>query len=172
MQCGFGPDMPSMNLAEMSENPQLRHPLTSNPGGKGGDDHCVLTCKPGSIGQFPVFARLPDGVSARVECLPKKLKPMWKPTKVQVRCYGNFNIKFCPNAIWRTCSFWILNRNSKWLDQDVTCWKLNIENIYKKWFLPNMQLFQHVTSEIFKMYNMWNMKHELCVTWNINNMFF
>jgi len=88
MQCGFGADKPSMNLAEMSENPQLRHPLTSNPGGNGGDDHCVLTCKPGSIGQFPVFARLSDGVSARVECLPKKLKPMWKPTKVQLRCYG------------------------------------------------------------------------------------
>ena len=94
MQCGFGADKPSMNLAEMSENPQLRHPLTSNPGGKGGDDHCVLTCKPGSIGQFPVFARLPDGVSARVECLPKKLKPMWKPTKVQLRCYGNVTFKF------------------------------------------------------------------------------
>ena len=89
LQCGFGEDAPSMNLEEMSVNPAAtRHPLTSNPGKSGGSDHCVLTCKPGSIGQFPVFSRLPGGTSARVECLPKKLKPMWKPTKLQLRCYG------------------------------------------------------------------------------------
>jgi hypothetical protein len=86
--CGFG----GGNVKDFSEilsDSSSKHPITNNPGGgMDMDTACIIQCKPGQIGQFPAFSRVDGGQKARVECLPKKLRPMWKPNKNQIRCFG------------------------------------------------------------------------------------
>lgn len=86
--CGMG-DGTFMNYEEMAAQPDKTHPLTQNPsGGMDINSACLIKCKPGQIGQFPAFSRVDGGKQARLECLPKKLRPMWKPNKNQIRCFG------------------------------------------------------------------------------------
>lgn len=89
VECGFG-DGTSMTQDEIAADESLRHPITKNTGaGLDNSDSCLLKCKPGQIGQFPAFSKVGNGgQTARVECLPKKLRPMWKPNKNQIRCFG------------------------------------------------------------------------------------
>jgi len=79
-----------MTQDEIAADESLRHPITKNTGaGLDNSDSCLLKCKPGQIGQFPAFSKVGNGgQTARVECLPKKLRPMWKPNKNQIRCFG------------------------------------------------------------------------------------
>lgn len=86
--CGVGGGV-MKSFSDLLSTPTSTHPITSNPGGAMDiDTACIIQCKPGQIGQFPAFSRVDGGQKARIECLPKKLRPMWKPNKNQIRCFG------------------------------------------------------------------------------------
>jgi len=114
VHCGVG-DGNFMNYEELLANPSQRHPITGNPGGMTViPTACLITCKPGQIGQFPAFARVDGGQTARLECLPKKLRPMWKPNKNQIRCFGCDPI---PGVTLGACEV----RGKKSVNCDATC---------------------------------------------------
>jgi hypothetical protein len=88
VECGMG-NGDFLNMAELGADQSRNHPITGNPGeGMNIESACLVRCKPGQIGQFPAFSRVEGGQTARIECLPKKLRPMWKPNKNQIRCFG------------------------------------------------------------------------------------
>lgn len=89
VECGMG-DAGYLTFADLlADSGEAKHPITSNPGGDMDiPSACLIKCNPGQIGQFPAFARVDDGQTARLECLPKKMRPMWKPNKNQIRCFG------------------------------------------------------------------------------------
>jgi hypothetical protein len=86
VECGVGGE--TMSFSQLLANVGTKHPITQNPGGQDYSSACKISCKPGQIGQFPAFSRVEGGQKARIECLPKKLRPMWKPNKNQIRCFG------------------------------------------------------------------------------------
>ena len=88
IECGFN-DGGVLGYKEIVNLPgDIKHPISTNVRQNEGANSCKITCKPGTIPQYPRYAKTADGLSANVICEAKGKKSVWKPNGKQVRCYG------------------------------------------------------------------------------------
>lgn len=84
--CGMDDDR-FLSFDQIIAEQDIVHPISTNVRQNGGANSCKIACNPGTIPQYPGYAKNSDG-SANVICEAKGKKSVWKPSGKQIRCYG------------------------------------------------------------------------------------
>lgn len=88
VECGMG-DGRSLDTSGIDALPSnTKHPISTSVRNGEGQNSCKISCNPGTMPQYPKYARAPDGSYANVICEAKGKKSVWKPSQRQVKCYG------------------------------------------------------------------------------------